>query len=97
MTPTAYIVTLISEPPKEDGWYSLVQADGKISPLNGVYQKGKWSASGTHNVTHWLKPVDLSKMLEETFKRGWYDRGYDRKSLKQYMDEHIFSILNPTK
>jgi hypothetical protein len=80
MTPEIiYIPTLISEPPKEDGYYQMIDEDGDPSdPL--YFMEGDWfvdEEDARVNENHdaldangysWLKPTPIAVILEEERK-----------------------------
>lgn len=99
MTPTAYIVTPISTPPEEDGWYMVGFND---SPLfeNRQFKDGEWKTRWKDELLTFLKPVDLSKMIQDAFEAG-EQRQYERANLIKIKaldkDDYVQSILNPPK
>lgn len=66
MTPTAYIPVPISENPPQEGYYHTIGSElvsywHSDKKYQEIYKETKgWDAK----ITHWLRPVDLSKMLE---------------------------------
>ncbi len=60
-------------------WYWVQDDKSECNPLNGV--------------THWLRPVDLSELIENAFNTGWV-KGNNNHLLsgKQYLQ----SLINTT-
>lgn len=102
MTPqntTAYLPTPISKPPTEDGFYFTLMGE---QTGNNWFKEGRWLDeilnSRPTEVTHWLRPVDLSRMIGEAFEAG-EQRQYERANLVKIKaldkDDYVQSILNP--
>lgn len=90
MTDYIYIPTPISEPPKEDGWYTVVDPIGGLNETFFYYlMEGEWYESEDEarlNEDHesydvddclWLRPVPRSEYDREVAGRA-FDAGYAR-------------------
>lgn len=75
MTPTCFLVTPISTPPEEDGWYTIFPEDNPHSTEPYYFLEGDWfetEIEARENENHdaldvdgcfWLKPFDLISVL----------------------------------
>lgn len=64
-----YQETPISELPEKDDIYYVICHNGtkRISS----YKDGKFDWQGLPRITHWLKPIELSSIIEEEIKEAW--------------------------
>lgn len=70
MTPTAYIVTPITVPPIKEDWYYVMNPNKEILPKLMQFKDTYWDNHTQLNVSFWLRPIDLSRMLEEAWDAG---------------------------
>lgn len=75
MTPTAYIVTPISTPPEKDGEYITIQPNNVMLEFQYGTSIKKWinpwgDTFSLPDETVWLRPLDLSTLLTETWDKG---------------------------
>lgn len=73
---TAYIPTPISDHPKEDGEYFIINSKNRVERFQFGVSVGFW-VDGDGDIAadnefprdcFWLKPIDLSRMLEDCWK-----------------------------
>lgn len=106
MTPTAYIVTPISTPPEKDGHYQMACENGVPVGYSFEFADGEW-IQNSPKIWFWLRPVDLSRMLEDCWKacekRAKYLENRQRSLLNVVSNEvpdkekYLQSVLNPPK
>lgn len=100
---TAYIPTPIGVKPKKEGNYAVMM-DGDPSYMpRAAYSKKGWAYPTYEPFTHWLRPVDLSRMLEETWDAAIAHHEQEERSPglvgprnpKPNKHQFLQSILNP--
>lgn len=119
LTPTAYIPVPISQNPEKEGWYNRINENiENAQALPAYFKNGKWYENklrATENINSnpsymanmaWLRPVDLSRMLEEAWEAGglrrqqeiWHQT-YDPNGKPEAPDleTYLISVLNAPK
>lgn len=66
-----YSVVDVKEKPDKDGWY-MTKWTGVAAFTEKLFENGEWQSRFAHTglMTHWLKPTDLEKLLQDTFEAG---------------------------
>lgn len=99
----AYIQMPINQKPENDGWYLPCDPMGYVEERKIQLLEGEWNFLAESD-TFYLKPIDLSRMLEETWDAGqlrrqqemWHEN-YDPTGTPEAPDleAYLNSILNP--
>lgn len=104
--PIIYVPVPVSEPPKEDGWYDLIDPQGEAQTF--YFIEGEWYETedeARQNENHdevnvegllWLKPTPLSSILKDKEDTIWALQGVirDKDERIKELEARLKTILD---